>query len=245
MSVHRTLFSLAVIVAGCGLVNPPTRTAPPPLGTAVLRLHIVAEPKVGVPAESPDSGEYDDAPSTPGMEHLDYANLPDIVVWLEPMNGNSNRVSGTGSVRIDVDSQHIVGGMAAAVSVGQKIVLHNAGSVAADFYNVSDGNDFDLGRIAPDVGASYTVKSSGLIEVLTDSVRDPVARIYAAPTPWVQLTTAGKTVEFRNLAPGQYRVVTWHPRLPGREMTIVLSANQVATAAAKVGVNDLPKIDGQ
>ena len=242
MSMHRLLFSLAVIAAGCGLVNLPTQTAPPSPGTAVLRMKVVAEPKIGVPAESPNSGEYDDAPLTPGMEHLDYADLSDIVVWLEQQNGNSTSVSGLAPATIDVDPRHTASEMAATVSVGQKIVVHNSGSMAADFYSVSDGNDFDLGRIAPDASASYTVKSAGLIEVLTDSARDPVARIYVAPTPRVRLTTAGKTVEFRNLAPGQYKVVTWHPRLPGREITVVLSANQVVTVAAKVGVNDLPKI---
>jgi hypothetical protein len=239
--MHRMLLSLAVIVAGCGLVNLPNQSLPPAPGTAVLRLHVVAEPKIGVLAESPDSREYDDVSLTPGMEHLDYADLPDIVVWLEPANGGPDQACQLAPARIDIDSRHVASEMAATVSVGQKIVVHNS-SMAADFYSVSDGNDFDLGRIAPDASASYTVKSAGLIEVLTDSARDPVARIYVAPTPWVWLTTAGKTVEFRNLAPGQYKVVTWHPRLPGREITVVLSANQVVTVAAKVGVNDLPKI---
>lgn len=136
-------------------------------------------------------------------------------------------------------------GVAAAVSVGQRIVLHNTSGDPADFYSVSDGNDFDLGRIAPGASASYTVKSAGLIDVLTDSVGEPVARVYAAPSPWVRLTTSGKTIQFEGLIPGRYIVGTWHPRLPGRRFPVVLTADQVTIATAKVGVNDLPKISSR
>jgi len=238
MSLRQTLIGLAVMVAGCGRAAPPASVALPSPGKAVLELQIVAEPKDGVSAEPADPGTY----VTPVMERLDYANLPDIVVWLEPVNGSPTGATGLAPVPVDVDPRQAAGGVAAAVTVGQKIVLHNTSSMAADFYSVSDGNDFDLGQIAPGATASYTVKSIGLIDVLTDSVRDPIVRIYAAPTSRVQLTAAGKTVEFRDLPPGQYKAITWHPRLPGSELPIVLSADQITTATAKVGVNDLPKI---
>jgi len=39
--------------------------------------------------------------------------------------------------------------------------------------------------------------------------------------------------------------VSWHPRLPGTEQTITLSADQMAGASIKVGVNELPKVSGK
>ena len=246
MSARRIMLGLALMIAGCGKAAPPPAAsappaAPPSPGLSVAQLQIIAEPKEGLPDDSAQAGEY----VTAVMEKVDYANLPDIVVWLEPSGGNSFDASKFAAAPIDVDPQHAAGGIAAAVSVGQQIVLHNTSPAPAHLYSVSDGNDFDLGKVAPGADASYTIKSAGLIEVLTDSLLDPVAKIYAAPTAWVRLTAAGKTVEFRDLPPGQYKAVTWHPRLPGREMPITLSADQVTTAVAKVGVNDLPKISAR
>jgi hypothetical protein len=86
------------------------------------------------------------------------------------------------------------------------------------------------------------VKSPGLIEILSDSVRDPVAKVYATPSALVRLTSAGQTLEFRDLKPGLYKVATWHPRLPGHEISLDLPVDQVTSAIVKVGVNGLKQM---
>jgi hypothetical protein len=49
-------------------------------------------------------------------------------------------------------------------------------------------------------------------------------------------------VEFRDLPPGKYRAVTWHPRLPGHSIDLDLTAGQVTSATVKVSVNGLAQI---
>jgi hypothetical protein len=120
--------------------------------------------------------------------------------------------------------------------------VRNTGAGAGNLYSVSDGNDFNLGSVAPGTTATFTARSEGLIEILNASLKDPVALVYVAPSPWVSLAKSGGTVEFNNLPPGQYRIASWHPRLPGSETTVTLAANQSSTATIKVGVNTLPKV---
>ena len=49
-----------------------------------------------------------------------------------------------------------------ATSVGQTIVVTNRGAKAMSVYSVSDGNDFDLGSLAPGGQGTYVVRSAGL-----------------------------------------------------------------------------------
>jgi hypothetical protein len=58
----------------------------------------------------------------------------------------------------------------------------------------------------------------------------------------VSLARSGSSVDFTNLPPGQYKLASWHPRLPGYETILTLSPDQIAAATIKVGVNALPKV---
>jgi hypothetical protein len=167
--------------------------------------------------------------------------LNEIVVWLEPVSGDNAKSPPTAAT-IEVDARKPATSLSAAVSVGQQVVVRNIGPNSGNLYSVSDGNDFNLASVAPGGTAAFTARSEGLIEILNASLKDPVALVYAAPSPWVSLAKSGSSIEFNNLPPGQYRIVSWHPRLPGSQTTITLAANQASTATIKVGVNTLPKV---
>jgi hypothetical protein len=211
----------------------------PSAGMAELRLKIIAEPKTGAPADNAHVLAYDAPVAAGGVyERVDYDNLDDVVVWLEPGAGGKLEER-----EVDINGATSVYGLTCAVSVGQTINLHNAGSTKANVYSVSDGNQFDLGAMMPGAFGQYTVRSPGLIEVLTDSQKGPVALVYAAPTALVRVAHGGETVEFNNLRPGEYVVHSWHPRLPGHEMRVNLLADRASDASIKVGVNGLPLVE--
>jgi hypothetical protein len=239
-SLGSTLLFVLVSLALTGC-----QTTPPPApGMSTLRLSVVAEPKTGVATADTNVSTYDEyggsaaaAKSTGPFEHVDYDALDDIVVWIEPA-----AASATAPVKVDIDPFHPANRLSAVAGVGGSIIFHNITGNSVNLYSVSDGNDFDLGSVSAGSTVTVNVKSPGLIEVLTDSQKDPLALIYAAPSPQVHLTRAGQTVEFRDLAPGNYHVHSWHPRLPGREITVTLLPDQITNATIKVGVNDLPKI---
>ena len=126
-----------------------------------------------------------------------------------------------------------------AASVGQELVFRNDGPEVVSLYSVSDDNDFDLPEIPPGGEARYTVRAAGMIEVLADPSDPPVAVVYAVGSPWVARTRSGGRVVFRDVSPGAYEAVSWHPRLPGSTAPVSLPPGGVTRVALNVGVNVL------
>jgi hypothetical protein len=247
---------LSILIPGCAGNTP----AP---GTASLRVQVVAQPKAaytaanhrvptydvepgfGYSAGGGEFGPHPAASAASDYEKVDYSALDDVVIWLEPADGAKVTAAPPADVTVDVDPQKAVESdeLTAAVSVGQHINLHNSGSKTGTVYSVSDGNEFHLGDVPPGGSGSYRVQSPGLIEIVTTSLDGAIARLYAAPTPWVRLVRAGQTVQFDNMPPGKYTIVSWHPRLPGHRTSIELSADKTARTKISVGVQGLPKAE--
>jgi hypothetical protein len=233
---------MAIAIAGLVLLLSGCQSAPrPAAGLAALQVRVVAEPKAGAAPAAQGVKVYD-APSKKAygaFEPVDYANLDQIVVWVERRPPDTT-LQGLPSITVPLAPGKSAPNLRVAC-VTQTISFRNDAARAMNLYSVSDGNNFDLGSLAPGGVAAYKVRGPGLIEVLTDSIEQPIATIYAAPSRWVALAHAGETIDFQNLPPGEYRVVSWHPRLPGSQTTATLRANEVGTASIKVGVNSLPK----
>jgi len=236
--ISQLVLGVLCVLAGC---QPAVKPDP---GMAALRVKVIAEPKIGAPRPDVGGSGYDPGSTpNPAFESLDYSDLPDIVVWLESAQGYP--ASPVPDATVDVSPERPYPGRVVAVSVGQKVIFHNAGSKPGGIYSVSDGNEFSLAPVPPDGTGSYTVRSSGPIEVLTDPARGPLAELYAAPSRWVLPARSGTQLVFNNIPPGQYRLVSWHPRLPGTATAVTLSVNAVTDATIKVGVNDLPKVSAK
>jgi hypothetical protein len=229
------LCSLGAI--GCAGTSPPSSNS-----TATARIHVIAKPKAGVKAPLARVAVYDAAPSqstnTGGgtYERIDYNNLADIMVWLEPKAKTTIAPPAPTDIVITTlhESDHVHPG-----SIGQTINFRNKTDRPLNLYSVSEGNEFELPTVAPGASATYVPKNEGYVEVLFDPARQPIAALYIAPSPWIAHTRSNKTVTFKDVPPGEYEIVTWHPRLPGSAQTIKLSAGQTSESTAKVGVNAL------
>lgn len=235
-----TILAVLLAAAGC------QQNAPaPPAGLATLQVKVIAEPKVGVHAPAGHPQTFD----TPGTgsgsyTRVDYADLDQIVVWLEPADGAARPGSASGELNIDINPAHPATGIDAVTSVGSTIVFHNTSDRPQTIYSVSDGNEFDREAVPAGGRTKYTVHAEGRVDILTNASPEPAAEIYAAPVARVRLAHAGDTLDFVDLPPGTYRLVSWHPRLPGTETQVVLSPGRITDAEIKVGVNSLPKISG-
>jgi hypothetical protein len=217
-------------------------------------VNVVAEPKAGRKITVASVATYDRAPAPKPQgefELVDYSNLDDIVVWVEratdlPDPGARATMDMMGIAPapaiVDINPGKGPAPMSKPVSVGQRVILRNRSSRPQSFYSVSDGNDFNLGTLGPGQEGAYVVKNAGLIEVLSEQSQDAVASFYAAPTQWVAMTHSHASVDFSDIPPGTYRVVSWHPRLPGTEQTIELAPDQTTAVTVTVGVNALPKV---
>jgi hypothetical protein len=245
-------FAGVLFLAGCNCC----RVQPKP-GDAAVVLDVKAKPKAGVKAEHFARGPvYDAAPrpakATGEYEHVDYNELGDIVVWLEPASDGASAAPRTSSTAptsstpphvVDVDPAHPYKTIH-AVSVGQRVALRNHSDRTVAFYSVSDGNDFELPPLKPGDSAEVEARSEGLIEVLSDPSQPPVALIYAAPSQYVARAQSGKKVVFNDVAPGSYQAIAWHPRIPGATTQLgQVMAGETRRATLQLGVNDLPKVE--
>jgi hypothetical protein len=230
-----------VAVAALAVVGCARRVAEPPrAGTANVVLEVGAKPKAGAAERLARVPVYDAAPRPAAVmsgqfERVDYADLGDIIVWLEPAPADAPRFS---PVVVAVDPARSPEAVHAA-SVGREVVFRNRGDAPVSLYSVSDENDFELPDIPPGGEARYTVRAPGLIEVLADPSRPPVATLYAAPSPWVRRARAGESVLFRDVPPGTYEAVSWHPRLPGKSASLSLAPDQVTRSTLDVGVKNI------
>ena len=238
--MKRWLIAILLLPAGCQNAAQPVATIP---GLATLRVHVVAEPKAGAPRSDATLSSFDTPmqKNTGAFTKVDYADLSQIVVWLQP--GDDSIVGGKRPpVELSLRDPAPVDSVTAVASVGQQVIFKNATGNPQTFYSVSDGNNFNLGSVGPGATAQFTVKSAGTIEVLSESSTDPLAVLETAATPWIKLTRAGDGVTFSNVMPGAYTVVSWHPRLPGSQTQVQLSPDHTADVQVRVGVNALPKV---
>lgn len=238
MSFRAFLIAAALMIASASLG---CQSGPAP-GMAAARVNVIAKPKAGVkPTAFAHVPTYDGSPSesvtsSGGGQYarVDYANLSDIIVWLEPTKPFSS--SAKPAIEVDVDPKR-PDQTVRPVSVGQVVTFHNRSARPLPLYSVSDGNDFELPPIAPGATASFTARSEGLIELLSNPAEPPIAQLYAAPSPFVTRTRSGKSASFNNVPPGPYRVVSWHPRLPSSSTNLDLQQGKVSESTITVGVD--------
>jgi hypothetical protein len=232
---------IVVVVAVFALAGCQAPLKPMP-GMSAVRINVRAVPKIGRPAPGKPGYDQMAEPGSGSLERVNYDELGDIVVWLEPID--VTRVAPPGGVPpvIDLPGKPARDGLSAVVAVGAPIIFRNAGSAPFSAYCIGDAGDINLGTLQVGAEAQTVFQSPGLVEVLCESVPDPVARIYVAPSRWVSMTRSGATVDFNNVPPGSYRIVSWHPRLPGMTTNITLAPDQFVTSSVEVSVNRLPKI---
>ena len=239
MKVRLLILAIGLAAAGCQTTPP---LAP---GRADLVVHVLAQPKTGAQPPPQKVAVFDTpAPQDYGdFAKVDYSDLGQIVVWLEPTNGPAEQKT-LNPIRVDIDPSKGVSGIRHVASVGQSIILYNASSSSQTIYSVSDGNDLDFESVPAGGQVNYSARSPGLVEILTNSPSATPVQIYVAPSPWARLTRSGETIQFDNLPPGQYRLVSWHPRLPGSKETVTLTPDHVTDTSIDVSVNSLPKVSG-
>lgn len=247
LSIAASFVGVVFLAGGCNCC----RVQPKP-GAAAVVLDVKAKPKAGTKAEHfARMPVYDAAPRPPAKptgeyEHVDYNELGDIVVWLEPAGDTAKAElppAPRQAVDVDVRAGHAADRTYAAY-IGQPVAVFNKGTESVTLYSVSDGNDFELTPLQPGQAASFEPKAEGLIEILSDASQPPVATIYAAPSPWVARAQSGKKVVFKDVPPGAYQAIAWHPRIPGGTVQIgQLSAGESKRATLQLGVNDLPKVE--
>lgn len=183
-----------------------------------------------------------------GLERVDYKKLDEIVVYAVPEAAPGSDTPAPAPRAAEVPGQAVKFGERPPLlvaSVGGVLRITNSTDAVQTYSCVVEGNQFEFVSVPPGESREFTLKATGLIEILMDSADDPAARVFVAPTPWVGLTKTGEDVKFEGLPAGKCKVVSWHPRLPGVEREVTLSDKKRTKTEVSVGVRDagLPKVE--
>ncbi|HEV8292584.1 MAG TPA: hypothetical protein VGP94_11705 [Tepidisphaeraceae bacterium] len=240
------LVAIAVISPGCA--SGP-KIAP---GKSAAEVTVKAEPKKGYHPPS-DPASYAGGPAdqlaspavTTGGQFamLDYNGLYGIVVWLEPVSG-STPTSTPQSLTLASPNQKTVDDASPRVaSVGDRLIILNRSSKTDTFYlRFDDGSVADIGSIGAGKSGAYTLKRAGAQSVISDSLDRPIDRLFVTPSPLYKIAHCNSTVTFSDVNPGEYRLRSWHYRLPGSSTNLTLAPGKVAKSTVIIGVNALPKV---
>lgn len=215
---------------------------PAALGAGKVEVRVTASPHPDL--KPPKKDEYSGLPvgGPYAARRIDYKKIDGIAVSLAPVADVS--LPAPAPARLEVKRVKLGAPVPfTAVAINTEITLVNRTGSPQTIYSVSDGNTFTAENVAPGAEARFTAGTAGLVEVLCESENDPLLQIYVAPARLVRVVRSGESVTFADLPPGEYRLVTWHRRLPGVTRHVSVTDKETTRLDASVGMKDaeLPK----
>jgi hypothetical protein len=239
------LLALATIAPGC---SSGPKIAP---GKSAAEVTVKAEPKKGYHPPS-DPASYAGGPSdqlaspsaTTGgpFAVLDYNGLYGIVVWLEPTSGAISNPAPQNLALASPNPKTVDDASPRIAAAGDRLVILNRSTKLDTFYlRFDDGSIANIGSIGAGKSGAYTLQRPGAQSVVSDSLDRAIDRLFVTPSPLYKITHCNSTITFSDVNPGEYRLRSWHYRLPGSSTNLTLTPNKLAKSTVVIGVNALPK----
>ena len=247
MKIFLSIISIAIASSTVGCSSGP-KIAP---GKSAAEVAVKAEPKKGYhPPSDPmsyASGEGTQAgtssPQDKQFTLLDYNGLYNIVVWLEPTSGPIPNPTPQNLPLASPNQKAVDDASPRVGAVGDKLVILNRSSKTDSFYlRFDDGSIADIGSIGAGKTGAYILQRPGPQSVVSDSQDKAIDRLFVAPSPIYKVTHCNSTVTFNDVAPGDYRLRSWHYRLPGTSTNVTLAPGKSTKSTVVLGVNALPKV---
>lgn len=220
---------LTVAIALLGMIGCQSSSAPSDPKLATLEVIVKAEPRKGGKNTKVDYGVM----PTGQWSVTDWDSLDEIVVIVEP------QVLGTPAppIEIDLTKRHP---LVQVVSSQGGVSLKNGGLKSESvFMRDENGVLIPIGVVAPGKVTTVSMVPSGYFELCVGSREAPVARCFGYARGIARICHAGERVTLANLSPGNARISTWHPRLPGMSKEVALEAGKTTRVDATVSVNNL------
>ena len=243
-----SIITIAIVATTIGCAAAP-KIAP---GKSVAEVTVKAEPKKGYHPPS-DPASYAGGPSdqlaspaaTTGGQFamLDYNGLYGIVIWLEPVNGSVPPATPQNWPLASPNQKTVDDASPRIATVGDRLVILNRATKTDTFYlRFDDGSIADIGSIGAGKSGAYVLKRPGAQSVISDSLDRSIDRLFVTPSPLYKIAHCNSTVTFSDIAPGEYRLKSWHYRLPGSSTNLTLAPNKATKSTVIIGVNALPKV---
>ncbi|RJF98604.1 methylamine utilization protein [Noviherbaspirillum saxi] len=159
------------------------------------------------------------------------AALPDVAVYAEPLSGPALPKSQK-TVDIEQKGRKFLPPMT-VIQVGTNISFPNNDTVRHHVYSLSPAKVFDLKLYAGEPENPVNFDKPGTVVIGCNIHDQMVAYIHVVPTPYFARTDTSGKARLDGLAPGKYRLKTWHANLPPAapipEQQITLTASDAVT----------------
>lgn len=103
---------------------------------------------------------------------------------------------------------------------GSNVTFLNKDPFKHHVYSVSKGNDFDLPLYEGEPAEQITFNTPGVVKMGCNIHDWMLAFAYISQSERVETTDASGLVVFKDLAPGQYQLNVWNPRLRNNKKVI-------------------------
>jgi plastocyanin len=157
-----------------------------------------------------------------GKVSVPNAGVTDVVVYLVPVSA-----PGAGAVKptagaMDQRDLHFVPRVV-AVTPGSTVVFSNNDHVMHNVFHPPQGNEaFDLGLWAPGESRKFTFAKEGAFVMLCQVHPEMVGYVVVIASPYRAVTDDHGRFRFDGVAPGTYRLRTWHHRLESHDVGVTV-----------------------
>jgi plastocyanin len=165
------------------------------------------------------------------------APLPGTVVIAEPTAGAPKPQPGQKAVMDQRNLEFVPEVL--VVQTGTAVNFPNSDQVRHQVYSFSDAKKFQLALYAGRAHEPVVFDHAGLVTLGCNIHDSMVGYIVVTDSPWYGRTGADGSLRLHDLAPGEYTVRIWHPRLDesGQELSSILHLTDGATANASFRLN--------
>lgn len=208
----RTLAALLLVA----MLHPAPATAGVLRGTVTLP-QLPAKPTGGF---HPYAGR---ASSLPSPARTLRGRVTDTVLWLKAVP-DTGGLARTGEVPRLAQQNEAFAPRVVVVPAGGSVEFPNLDPIYHNVFSVSPARRFDLGKYPRGQSRRLTFDKPGIVNVFCDIHTDMAAFIVVTPTPAYARPNENGEYAFAPLPAGHYRLVWWHPDLPGGEADVDVPA---------------------
>lgn len=216
---------LAAAVLACATGTP----APPSPGTGTVQGHLRLVPREGVTPVKPGASPYADR-RMGEIAFVDYSKPGFAVVYVDSgasPAGTAQLAIRTTGVRTRLDPPH------AAVGAGGTIVVRNGSSAA---HVLSAPGTGLLQSLEPGQQVEIAAAEAGEQSLFLLDVPRSGSTVFISPGPFTVVGGDGR-FELSGLAPGNHRLLAWHPRFPPARASLQIAEGSVVQLDLEMGVD--------
>lgn len=153
------------------------------------------------------------------------AGISGVVVYLVPLTSSGDRIVGPVSAGMDQRDLRFVPRVV-AVTPRSEVVFSNSDRVMHNvFHPLQHGDGFDLGTFPPGERRSFTFDAEGAYVILCHVHPEMVGYVVVVASPYRTVTDDRGRFRLVAVAPGTYRLRTWHSRLQTHEERVTVTAD--------------------